>query len=271
MKTRISLCFCILLLMICSIRLSVYASNESVENATDSTLTLDTEHGLIEYVRFEIVNENVLQVILDYTNTTEKTASPIAKYTVSVFQNGVQLPPAISIHKPDDCSYGAMQVKPGYTMRYCEEFQLSDSSNVEIEISPLLDISDDIKAVSEISLSKDKIDEFISAIEPTLKKSFDSNYNITRTDDAAFIYFWFDGMRDVFIRAKVGDSKCIEIYENSKSSWQEVSSDTYDILKQYDQNAHLVMILANDKQTDKALLMYLDGELYFDSIAEKEE
>lgn len=271
MKRRIFSCFCILLLMVCSIHFSVYASDESVENTADSTLTLDTEHGLIKYVRFEIVDENVFQIILDYTNTTEKTTSPIAKYTVSVFQNGVQLPPAISIHKPDDCSYGAMQVRPGYTMRYCEEFQLSDSSNVEIEISPILDISGDIKAVSEISLSTDKIDEFISSIEPSWKENFNSNYNITRTDDAAFIYFWFDGMRDVFIKAKVGDSKSIESYEKNKTIWQEVSSNTYDILKQYDQNAHLVMILANDKQTDKALLMYLDGELYFDSIAEKEE
>ena len=124
---------------------------------------------------------------------------------------------------------------------------------------------------SEISLSKDKIDEFISFIEPSWKKNFDSNYNITRTEDAAFIYFWFDGMRDVFIKAKMGDSESIESYEKNKTNWLKISSSTYDILKQYDQNAHLVLILANDKQTDKALLMYLDGELYFDSIDEKEE
>ncbi len=86
-------------------------------------------------------DKDVLRLVFEYTNTSDDTASFIWDSSVKAFQNGVELDMAFVLEEDKEYSNSSKEVKPGTTINVASLFELTDKSDVEIEVSELISFS----------------------------------------------------------------------------------------------------------------------------------
>lgn len=136
-----------------------YSSNPQYWDSSDSTPDTDenTSSGNLGDYDVEIKSaitttdyegNPAIVVTYSWTNNSDETTSCMASVIASAFQDGVELETAIIM---DDSVFDAnpymKDVRPGTTIDIQQAFELTSSSNVEIEITELFSFDD--KAVTE--------------------------------------------------------------------------------------------------------------------------
>lgn len=114
------------------------------ENAI--SIHIDSEYGIIDFVRYEL-SGNDLFLVFDYQNTTTETTMPLFEYQTKLFQNGKEVSTGFSMSKPSDCDFGITEIRPGATLRYSVVYNLTELSPVELEVYPLYDFYGKMKKV----------------------------------------------------------------------------------------------------------------------------
>ena len=109
---------------------------------------------------------------------------------------------------------------------------------------------------------------FIISIEPTLNEAFGDNYTLSVEDGFLSIATWSDGFADVATLAKLGYSEAVQSYDSFKTTMQQASKNVTESMRSFVPNGHLALSFLNDQDHDKVLLIYYDGELYYDYVTE---
>ena len=82
-----------------------------------------------------------LFLLLAYQNNGAANQYPATAFNVQAFQDGVALQIAVTMDKPEGFESSATLVQPGVTMPYYLAYQFRNESPVEVQISPLLDLT----------------------------------------------------------------------------------------------------------------------------------
>lgn len=75
-------------------------------------------------------------------NGEENTSAAVATY-IQCFQNGVQCQTAITTDSNDSINNYMMEVQPGGSIEVCQVYSLADTSDVTVEASDLISLSDE--------------------------------------------------------------------------------------------------------------------------------
>lgn len=124
--------------------------------SAENLVHLEASEGIIDVVGYEVITEggkNVLCVIADYENTTEESCMPIMQYTITAFQDGIELENAYTLYEPEGCKDSTLEIRPGAKIRYSSQYELTGDTPVEIEVAPLFDF-DNTAEVYTIDLSQ---------------------------------------------------------------------------------------------------------------------
>lgn len=139
-----------------------------VSVCAESLAHLESEEGIIDVLSYAVDSENnILNVICEYQNTTDKSTSPTFQFTVKAFQDGVEMESAYSTYNEDGCKSSMTEIKPGATLKYADSFKISGTSPVELEIVPLFNF-DDLMAECTIDLGT----EAPASEEPDYEKMY---------------------------------------------------------------------------------------------------
>ena len=141
---------------------SVGAANVVSEDGPLATYTSkDGEVDLVECV----LKGDVLGVVVDYTNTTEKNVSPAWRISLGLFQNGIKMGRGKSF-EIEGVRDGYTEIRPGATLRMAEFFEIESRDPVEVEISASFSLYDEPLYVT-VSLDSGEV----KVQEDTTKKS----------------------------------------------------------------------------------------------------
>lgn len=129
------------------------SSIEDIENGTDDTsqegsqsaetsesaLSLKTDLMVVTYQTHKVtkdINGNpCLLVYYDYTNNSGESASPMVGVILRAYQKDTACEVAIPAEDDSALENYMKEVAPGATMRVCQAFALSDTSDVTLELS----------------------------------------------------------------------------------------------------------------------------------------
>ena len=136
-------------------------SNDSEEGSTstEETETKEAEEPTSDYVvtidgctqTTDYQGNPAIIVDFTFTNNSEEATSLAVACSLKAFQNGVQLESAITT---DDLGNGYMaELKPGVTTNAKLAYELSDQSDVSVEVTELISLDDTILAEQTFSLS----------------------------------------------------------------------------------------------------------------------
>ncbi len=116
---------------------------------TYADLVFEADGKRVEVIGYAIAkdySDDVLYILLKFTNNSDKTTMPMACFQVSAYDNGIQLQDAFVINGYNGYYGSTTEVRPGATMMYYEAFKKPTSKNVEVEIKKWL--SFDSKALT---------------------------------------------------------------------------------------------------------------------------
>lgn len=120
---------------------------EPESHQTDSgTIDFNGDGYNVTYARHETGTDYEGDPCLYYyytftNNGEENTSAAVASY-IQCFQNGVQCQTAITTDSNDSINNYMMDVQPGGSLEVCQVFELTDTSDVTIEASDLISLSD---------------------------------------------------------------------------------------------------------------------------------
>lgn len=119
---------------------------QALQETDDGIINFDGEGYNVTYVKHELTEDNegnpCLLFYYTFTNNGEENASAAVNSYIKVFQNGVQCDPAFLLDSPDSSSNYMKDVQPGYSVEVCQEYKLSDTSDVTVEVSDLISLDD---------------------------------------------------------------------------------------------------------------------------------
>lgn len=93
-------------------------------------------------------------ILVSYTfvNNSDEAVSPLVAVSAKAFQNGVQLEGAIGVDGAES-SKSMSEIKPGASVTYALAYELTDTSDVTVEVEELFSFSDELLAEKTFSLS----------------------------------------------------------------------------------------------------------------------
>ena len=152
-KTLFGVLLLILVLCLCACGATEEATEQAAEEteqaaepAEDNTAT-DAKYAVELLDAQKLTNyegEEVFAVFYNFTNNSEETVSATVALYVKAFQDGVQLDNGYLAESdlPEDkaSTYDAdyKEVRPGTTIQCCEEFKLTSTSDVEVEVTEFM-------------------------------------------------------------------------------------------------------------------------------------
>lgn len=113
---------------------------EAAAPDSDYAVTIDGARLSTDYEG----NECVI-VTYTWTNNSEETTSAAAAVYAKVFQNGVQCETAFVTEDIDSTNY-SNDVRPGTSVSYEIGYEISDHSEIEVEVSELFSLDDTLLA-----------------------------------------------------------------------------------------------------------------------------
>ena len=127
------------------------------ENQSDESAPFDFVGDKIKlsYIKHETVTDykgnQCLVIYYSYTNTGDKSNAADFTVNMQAYQNGIQCSSAIPKETDDNWMNSSKNIQPGATIEVMRAFEISDMSDVTLEVSELLSKSKD-KATQVISL-----------------------------------------------------------------------------------------------------------------------
>ncbi len=93
-------------------------------------------------------------ILVSYTfvNNSDEAVSPLVAVSAKAFQNGMQLEGAIGVDGAES-SKSMSEIKPGASVTYALAYELTDTSDVTVEVEELFSFSDELLAEKTFSLS----------------------------------------------------------------------------------------------------------------------
>lgn len=82
-----------------------------------------------------------LFLMMAYQNNGDKNNYPATAFNVQAFQDGVALQMAVTLDKPNGFESSATLVQPGTTIAFYQAYQFRNDSPVEVQLSPILDLT----------------------------------------------------------------------------------------------------------------------------------
>lgn len=113
----------------------------------DGVINFDGSGYNVTYVKHETGTDYEGSPCLYYyytftNNGDENTSAAVATY-IQCFQNGVQCQTAITTDSNDSINNYMMEVQPGGSIEVCQVYSLTDTSDVTVEASDLISLSDE--------------------------------------------------------------------------------------------------------------------------------
>lgn len=113
----------------------------------DGVINFDGSGYNVTYVKHETGTDYEGNPCLYYyytftNNGDENTSAAVATY-IQCFQNGVQCQTAITTDSNDSINNYMMEVQPGGNIEVCQVYSLADTSDVTVEASDLISLSDE--------------------------------------------------------------------------------------------------------------------------------
>ena len=113
----------------------------------DGIINFDGSGYNVTYVKHETGTDYEGNPCLYYyytftNNGDENTSAAVATY-IQCFQNGVQCQTAITTDSNDSINNYMMEVQPGGSIEVCQVYSLTDTSDVTVEASDLISLSDE--------------------------------------------------------------------------------------------------------------------------------
>lgn len=113
----------------------------------DGVINFDGSGYNVTYVKHETGTDYEGNPCLYYyytftNNGDENTSAAVATY-IQCFQNGTQCQTAITTDSNDSINNYMMEVQPGGSIEVCQVYSLADTSDVTIEASDLISLSDE--------------------------------------------------------------------------------------------------------------------------------
>ncbi len=125
------------------------------ESADDGVINFDGEGFNVTYLRHEMSEDyegNPCVIFYyNFTNNGEENTSATVATSFKAFQNGIQCETAILMDAPEVYDNSMKEIQPGATIEACQAFSVSDTSDVQIEVSSFLSF-DDAKDVQVLTL-----------------------------------------------------------------------------------------------------------------------
>ena len=123
------------------------AETESDTSEDDGVINFDGNGYNVTYVKHETGTDYEGNPCLYYYHTftnngEENTSAAVATY-IQCFQNGTQCQTAITTDSNDSINNYMMEVQPGGSIEVCQVYALTDTSDVTIEASDLISLSDE--------------------------------------------------------------------------------------------------------------------------------
>ena len=123
---------------------AVYAAEPQTETAESSGTQIlarvDASDGACGLFGGMAYNGNLF-LLLAYQNKGSNNNYPATAFNVQAFQDGVALPMAVTLDKPNGFESSTTLVQPGTTIAYYQAYQFRNDSPVEVEISAVLDLA----------------------------------------------------------------------------------------------------------------------------------
>ena len=128
----------------------------------DPLATLETEEGKVNIVGFTTTEDDgkpIFVALLEYENLKNESKSPDFEYSVTAYQDGVELEHTyIYNFSLDGYKDDGTRVRPGSVLSYYELFELESNDPVDIEVAPIFNF-DSVHA----EYTFDLLDEIVPA------------------------------------------------------------------------------------------------------------
>lgn len=141
---------------------------------------------------------------------------------------------------------------------------LLTQKEINIETGEVTDIEPEYDTSSDDS----DFSTFLSLIEPALQESFGENIKIDTDGNFLSISVWTDGASEEVIAAKLGNAAMIEDYGQLKGILQDLAGTLTKKAQEFVPDSHVLFSLLNDTNLDNVIMSFLDGEVYYDYLAE---
>lgn len=128
-------------------------AEQAAEPAEDNTAPADAPYTVELLEAQKLTNydgQELFVVFYNFTNNSEETISAAVALYIKAFQDGVQLDTGYldEDHVPEGKTYDAdwKDLRPGTTLECYEEFVLTSTSDVEVEVTEFASFDDEILA-----------------------------------------------------------------------------------------------------------------------------
>lgn len=122
-------------------------ADENKASEDDGVINFSTDTFAVKLTGYETSTDYegapCLLVYYDYTNTGEDNSSAMTDCYLKAFQGGVECDTAITSVSNDAMDNYMKEIQPGITVNVCEAFKISGPSDVTLQASELISLSDD--------------------------------------------------------------------------------------------------------------------------------
>lgn len=130
-------------------------STEEPEPEEDNMIDFETRNLHVVYDHYTIdypAGDNpYITVYYQFTNNSDSTFTFCYTFDAKAFQNGVELNDSI-FYTTEETRLASSEIKPGVTVTVALAYRLQDESDVELDISPYIDLNDKIYDSMTISI-----------------------------------------------------------------------------------------------------------------------
>lgn len=122
-------------------------ADENKASEDDGVINFSTDTFAVKLTGYETSTgyegAPCLLVYYDYTNTGEDNSSAMTDCYLKAFQGGVECDTAITSVSNDAMDNYMKEIQPGTTVNVCEAFKITGPSDVTLQASELISLSDD--------------------------------------------------------------------------------------------------------------------------------
>ena len=135
--------------MIKKIGFAVFAASMMISSVVlaEPIDTLTTEEGNVSIIGFTTAQDgdggSCFVALLEYTNKTSESDSPLFNYSITAFQDGIELETGyIYDYSYENYKDAGTKIRPDSTLNFYKIFKLDGNSPVVLEVAPMFNFDD---------------------------------------------------------------------------------------------------------------------------------
>lgn len=116
--------------------------------------------------------------------------------------------------------------------------------------------------------NQEKLDSYTKALAHIFANSA-MQYTVDNSNGVVTVKAWGSGIASASKDAAEGNTALLEEWENMKESFRSLAKSMYESLLEFDiPGSKVVLTVVNELNHDRSLLVFLNGELTYDAVAE---